>query len=105
MRKVIGNILLIIGLGSFALMMCSQILDWDIEMKNFALPYVIGLVGGIALRIGDFFKWRAKKHQEGINEARGNSANTAGAAQFCPHCGKPLSSKTAFCPHCGKALD
>ena len=99
MRKVIGNILLIIGLGSFALMMCSQILDWDIEMNNFALPYVVGLVGGIALRIGDFFKWRAKKHQEGIEEAMGKYSH------FCPHCGKGLNANTAFCPHCGKALN
>ena len=104
-RKFIGNILLIGGLLCFFAGMLLQGRGDHELFKTLMMCYAIGIVGGGILRIGDFFKWRAKKFQQGINEAQKNSANTVGAAQFCPHCGKPLSSKTAFCPHCGKALN
>lgn len=98
MRKTIGNILLIVGLASFFIFMLGIVLDWDIEHGVFAVIYAVGVLGGGALRIGDFFKWRAKKHAEGIAEAM------AQHTRFCPHCGKGLTADTAFCPHCGKAL-
>ena len=94
-RKFIGNVLLIGAIICFALFMTTK----NHELKStLAMCYGIGIIGGGALRIGDFFKWRAKKHQEGVEEAMKKYS------RFCPHCGKGLNADTTFCPHCGEKL-
>lgn len=103
MRKTIGNILFIIGFVSLVLVITLSSNDMGDAAIFFVITYAVGIFGGIALRIGDFFKWRAKKFQEGINEAKREAEQAVSG--YCPHCGKPLSSTTAFCPHCGKALN
>ena len=98
MRKTIGNIFFIIGGVSLLIFLFLIVIDSDVDLEIFAILYAIGFWGGVILRIGDFFKWRAKKHHEGIMEAMAESS------RFCPYCGKGLNAETAFCPHCGNKL-
>lgn len=106
LRKTIGNICLIGALICFALAMICLGSDLDDLFQPLCMLYAFGLILGIILRIGDFFKWRGKMFAQGINEASTNpvSAPNPPASGFCPHCGNGLASRTAFCPHCGNKL-
>lgn len=98
MRKTIGNIFFIIGGVSLLIFFFLIVTDSDTDKELFGILFAVGFWGGVILRIGDFFKWRAKKFHEGIEEAKSQYN------RFCPHCGKGLNAETAYCPHCGNKL-
>lgn len=104
MKKIIGNTLIVLAFVFLALAIVGmELFDLaDGVFMCFAFLYAACLIGGIALRIGDFFKWRAKMHQQGVLEAQ-QAANKK-STHFCSHCGKGLTENTAFCPHCGNKL-
>lgn len=95
MRKTIGNICFVLA-GIFVLLLMFTEIDMGILGPLFA----IFMWAGIILRIGDFFKWRAKKHAEGLREAAQQSASG-----YCPKCGAGLAADTAFCPKCGNKVN
>lgn len=98
MRKTIENILFILAFICILVLFFGD-LDYD-QSKVVGPIYAFSLIGGIILRIGDFFKWRGKMTAQGMSEVKKENA-----MYFCPHCGKSLTSKTTFCPYCGNKLD
>lgn len=125
-RKTFGNICLIGALVCFALAMICIVCDFENLFFPFAMLYAFGLILGIILRIGDFFKWRGRMLMQGMQEANLPSAPVYFPSQqafpvtqpeithqpeknppsikFCRHCGKVIVKDFAFCPACGEKI-
>ncbi|MBE6807405.1 MAG: zinc ribbon domain-containing protein [Ruminococcaceae bacterium] len=97
MKKIIGNTLLVLAFVVVAIVAVADV-DHD-TFSILGLLYAFCLIGGIVLRIGDFFKWRAKKHAEGFQEAAQQKAS-----RYCSKCGSGLTADTVFCPKCGNKV-
>ena len=108
--RIIGIILIVVAVLMFLFITLSD--NWMDFGTHFKLMRILGpvyaivMIGGIALVLGDFFKWRGKKFQQGMYEAQQemmyNQQQTG--TRFCPHCGKPQTQNTPFCPYCGNKL-
>lgn len=95
-KKVVGNILLIGALICFVLFMKTN--NHDLK-STLAMCYGFGIIGGGALRLGDFFKWRGQQFQKGINEERNKTG------KFCSKCGSALNENSQFCSNCGSKVE
>ena len=108
--KIAGIILIVIFV--FLLLFISWSDFFMTFNAHFRLLEILGpflpltLFGGIGLLLGDYYKWRGKKIQQGIYEAQQemqiNRQQTV--SHYCPHCGRPLTNNTPFCPFCGNKL-
>ena len=119
-RKTIGNICLIGGIISFALAIICLTGNLRGLFPLFCMLYAFGIILGIILRIGDFFKWRGRMLMQGMQEASVPSTPAytpaqqsapayqpeapASSIKFCRHCGKVITKDFAFCPACGEKI-
>ncbi len=95
MRKIIGNCCFVLA---GILLLLEMFANPDVD---FIGPLcAISMWAGIILRVGDFFKWRAKKHAEGFKEAAQQKAD-----RYCAKCGNGLTEDVVFCPKCGNKVN